>query len=187
MWMLGVDLVDQLIAYYWPKICCRRTWMPILLHCLDIIWVNSYVLYKETASKHPAVNDDEMDTHKEFLIEFTNALIRRAQKEGTAHFSVTRQETPVGEVTPVIHLNRTRQPRFSRTRPSLSTFDHVRFIPGKHQLIPHKQRPCKYCQYLHCVATVNKEPLPEVKRPRQECQICRVSLCKNHLDKFHTK
>ena len=24
-WMLGVDLVDQLIAYYRPKICCQRT------------------------------------------------------------------------------------------------------------------------------------------------------------------
>ena len=143
-------------------------------------------MYKETTSKHPAVNDDEMDTHKEFLIEFINTLIRRAQKEGTAH-PVTQQETPVGEVEPVIHLNRTRQVRFSRTRPSLSTFDHVRFIPGKHQLIAHKQRPCKYCQYLQCVATVNKEPLPELKRAYTECQICRVSLCKNHLDKFHTK
>ena len=161
--------------------------MPLLLHCLDIIRVNSYVLYKETASKHPAVNDDEMDTHKEFLIEFTNALIRRAQKEGTAHSAVTRQETPVGEVTPVIHLNRTRQLRFSRTRPSLSTFDHVRFLPGNHQLIKHDQRKCKYCQYLHCVATVNKEPLPEVNRTYLMCQICKVSLCKNHKEEFHAR
>ena len=28
-WMLGVDMVDQLIAYYRPKIRCKRTWMPI--------------------------------------------------------------------------------------------------------------------------------------------------------------
>ena len=160
--------------------------MQILLHCLDIIRVNSYVLYKETASKHPAVNDDEMDTHKEFLIEFTNTLILRAQKESTAH-SVTRQETPVGEVEPVIHLNRTRQVRFSRTRPSLSTFDHVQFIPGNHQLIRHDQQKCKYCQYLHCVATVNKEPLPEVNRTYLMCQICKVSLCKNHKDLFHAR
>ena len=26
-WMLGVDVVDQLIAYYRPKICCQRIWM----------------------------------------------------------------------------------------------------------------------------------------------------------------
>ena len=81
MWMLGVDLVDQLIAYYRPKIRCRRTWMPLLLHCLDIIRVNSYVLYKETSYLHPAVNDDEIDSHKQFLIEFVNSLICRAKKE----------------------------------------------------------------------------------------------------------
>ena len=37
-WMLGVDLVDQLIAYYRPKIYCRRTW--IMDACLLIR--NSY-------------------------------------------------------------------------------------------------------------------------------------------------
>ena len=73
--MLGVNLVGQLIAYYRPKIRCRRTWMPLLLHCLDIIGVNSYVLYKETSYLHPAVNDAEIDSHKQFLIEFINSLI----------------------------------------------------------------------------------------------------------------
>ena len=47
-WMLGANVVDQLIAYYRPTILCRRTWVPIFLHCLDILRVNSYVLYKET-------------------------------------------------------------------------------------------------------------------------------------------
>ena len=36
-WMLGINLVDQLIEYYRPKIRCRQIWMPLLLHCLDII------------------------------------------------------------------------------------------------------------------------------------------------------
>ena len=75
MWMLGVDLVDQLIAYYRLKNCCQRTWMPLLLHCLDIIRVNSYVLYKETSYLHPLVDNDKIDSHKQFLIEFTNSLI----------------------------------------------------------------------------------------------------------------
>ena len=42
-WMLGVDLVDQFIVYYQPKIRCRQTWMPLFLHGADIIRVNSYV------------------------------------------------------------------------------------------------------------------------------------------------
>ena len=76
MWMLGVDLVGQLITYYRPKICCGQTWMPLLLHCLDIIQVNSYVLYNETSYLHPLVENDEIDSHKRFLIEFVNSLIR---------------------------------------------------------------------------------------------------------------
>ena len=158
----------------------------MLLHCLDIIRVNSYVLYKETSYLHPLVENDEIDSHKQFLIEFVNSLIRRAKLEGGTA-PLTQQATPVGEVKPVIHLDRTRQLRFSRTMPSLSTFNHIRFLPGEHKLIPHAQRKCKYCQYLHCVATMKKEPLPEVNRAYSECQICKVSLCKNHKDLFHAR
>ena len=136
MWMLGVYLVDQLIAYYRLKIRCQQTWMPLLLHCLDIIRVNSYVLHKETSYLHPAVNDDLIKTHKEFLIKFINSLIRCAKKEDTKH-SVTRQATLVGEVEPVIHLDYTRQLSFSRIDPSLDIYDHVRFQTGDHSLIPH--------------------------------------------------
>jgi hypothetical protein len=34
--MGGVDKADQLIQSYRPDIRCRRTWMPIFLHCMDI-------------------------------------------------------------------------------------------------------------------------------------------------------
>ena len=158
----------------------------IVLHCLDIIWVNSYVLYKETSYLHHAVNNDDIDSHKKFFVEFTNSLICRAYNENKEH-SVTRQETPVGEVEHIIHLYCTRQHRFSRTDPSLSWFDHVRFQPGDHRLIPYTQQKCKYCQYLATIATVNKEPHPEVKRSRQECRICKVSLSNNHKDLFHAR
>ena len=106
-WMLGVGLVDQLIVYYRPKIRCQRTWMSLLLHCLYIIWVNSYVLYNETAYLHIAVDNDDIDSHKQFLIKFINSFIGRAKKKDTKH-SVTRQATPVGVMVPIIHLDRTR-------------------------------------------------------------------------------
>ena len=112
--------------------------MPLLLHCLDIIQVNSYVLYKETSYLHRAVNNDDIDSHKEFLIQFINSLICRACNENTEH-SVTRQATPVGEVEPVIHLDCTRHHRFSRTDPSLASLNHLRFQSDDHRLIPHTQ------------------------------------------------
>ena len=78
-WMLGVDPVDQLIAYYWPKIRCCRTWIPLFLHASDTIRVNSYVLYKETSYAHPDVNNDnDINSHKQFLISFINSLIHCA-------------------------------------------------------------------------------------------------------------
>ena len=127
-----------------------------------------------------------LKTHKEYFIEFINSLILRACNEDGVH-SVTRQATPVGKVEPVTHLNRTRQLRFSRTDPSLSTFDHVRFPPGAHKLVAHKQKKYTYCQYLVAVARVNKKPLPEVGRLYIDCHVCKVSLCKNHKDLFHAR
>ena len=130
--------------------------------------MNSHVLYKKASYLHPAVNNDDINTHKEFLIQFINSLILYASNKDTKH-SVTQQVTPVGKVEPVIYLDQTRQLRFSKTYPSLSTFDHVRFQSGDYRLIPHTQRKYKYCQYLVAVATVNKEPLLEVKRSYLEC------------------
>ena len=110
--------------------------MPLLLHCLYIIQVNSYVLYKETFYLHRAVNNDNIKTHKEFLIEFINSLILCAKKKDTNH-SVTTQGTPVGEVELVINVDQTQQIRFSRTHLSLEIYDHVRFQSGDHRLVPY--------------------------------------------------
>ena len=103
--------------------------MPLFFDGADIIRVNSYVLYKETLYLHPAVNNDDINSHKQFLIEFINSLICCAKNEDTNH-STTRQATLVDEVEPVIHLDQTGQQHFSRTDPSLETFDHVRFLPS---------------------------------------------------------
>ena len=51
-WMFGVDITDGLIASYRPKIRCRQTWMPIMLHCFDILHVNCYILYHTTLFEH---------------------------------------------------------------------------------------------------------------------------------------
>ena len=64
--MLGIEKTDQLIAYYCPKIRCRRTWMPLMFHGLDIARVNAYIIVaklgwkqQKYAAKHKA--------HKAFL------------------------------------------------------------------------------------------------------------------------
>lgn len=182
-WLLGVDLVDQLTAYYWPKIRCHCTWMPLFLHGVDIIRANLYVLYKETAYRHLDVNDDDVGSHMQFIILFINSLICRAMDENTAK-PVTQTSTPVGNV---IHLNKPAQLWLSRKRPSLSIFDHVQFLPGKYDLIRTKQRKCKNCQYSCLVAKLAQGPIPTEERPTTECRIYHVNVCKNHKSLFHTK
>ena len=188
-WMLGVDVVDQLIAYYRPKIRCRRTWMPIFLQCLCVLRVNSYVLYKETSRDHPEVDDKEIKSHKSFLIEFINVLIRRAIAETTTtrttvpSAATSTRSTPTD--SPIIHKDKTGNLRYCRTKPSLCIFDHLRYLPGKHKLVVGRQQKCKYCQYLVLLAKNNKQAPPIEARPYKQCNICKLSLCDKHFDQFH--
>ena len=188
-WMLGVDVVDQLIAYYRPKIRCRRTWVPIFLHCLDILRVNSYVLYKETSYNHPNFdNKRTKENHKHFLIEFVNSLIRRGNAETTClPVITTRGVATLGNDPSIVHKGTTGKIVMSRSKPSLSVFDESRYCAGEHKMIPATQAKCKYCQYLVLVAKVRKEAPPIEQRPRLKCSICDVHLCKNHVEVFHRK
>jgi len=42
--MKGVELSDQLIAYYCPQVRCRRYWLAMFFHGLDIVRVNPNVV-----------------------------------------------------------------------------------------------------------------------------------------------
>ena len=59
-WVLGVDVVDQLIANYRPKLRCRCTWISIMLHCFDVLRVNCYILYHATPHDHKQVDDENI-------------------------------------------------------------------------------------------------------------------------------
>jgi hypothetical protein len=71
-WMNGVGKADQLISYYRTKLRCRRTWMPVFMHCLDIIRINSYLV-----CKHHQRGDNTLE-HKDFLEDWVKALNERA-------------------------------------------------------------------------------------------------------------
>lgn len=47
-----------------------------MLHCFDVLRVNLYILYAETIhNEHEPINR-KYGTHKAFLIEFVNVLLR---------------------------------------------------------------------------------------------------------------
>jgi hypothetical protein len=45
--MGGVDKAYQLMSGLKPRLRCRRTWMPMWLHSLDVCRVNSYIIAKD--------------------------------------------------------------------------------------------------------------------------------------------
>jgi hypothetical protein len=175
-WMLGVDKSDQLIAYYRPEIRCRRTWMPILLHCLDVLRINAFIVYKEQAG-------EEAIDHKEFLVQWIETLLDRATSESVRLGTRSRRRSSTPEPYP-----RQRR-RISSKHPTLpscrltgdrSVHLHVKARDGK-------QRACAYCSYLRAVAKAQgqSEDLPDITRPTMICSACNVRLCKSHFDAYH--
>jgi hypothetical protein len=70
--MGAVDKAYQMISNYKPKLRCRRTWMPMFLHALDICRLNSWVIAK---------NRKRYKTQQDFLLCWIHALNMRAEFE----------------------------------------------------------------------------------------------------------
>ena len=162
--------------------------MPIMLHCLDGLRVNMYILYKQTSATNFDINNKNILDHKDFLAEMIASLSRKAGRAQMERLDVTAQGTRNQTETncTVVHPQNTTQLCFCRKNPSLDIFNYVRYTPCHHPTVEAKQNECRYCQYL----SILKKNLGEddnfiSKRPRTACKICKVNLCREHFDKFH--
>ncbi|KAG7354989.1 transposase IS4 [Nitzschia inconspicua] len=172
-WMGGVDKADQYISYYRPNLRCRRSWMPIFLHCLDIMRVNGFLVVKSS--------DKRLD-HKSFIISSTKILNDRAVAYESG---VTRSKTAVPD--PPGSGQKKKRRRMSHTDPQLPL---CRFEgnPSDHRHeISSTQKRCIYCSFLLAKAKKEgREDLPKVREPSRCCSYCRVNLCHEHFDVFHS-
>ncbi|CAJ1938795.1 unnamed protein product [Cylindrotheca closterium] len=180
-WMGGVDKSDQYIAYYRPKLRVRRYWMAMMNHGLDIVRINAYIIYKKL-SNHPKVE------HKEFITEFIEALVGRADQEvfGRTRQGRARTPSPKGIVKNKARMS-TTNPQLPRCRFRGSLDEHtVTFEQGKKGL---KQLQCVYCAYLKAVEKQNGGDPNTIKVavPSRKCSYCNVHLCKAHFDVFHDR
>lgn len=172
-WMGGVDRSDQLIAYYRPDIRVRRTWMPLMFHCLNVSASNAYVVHK-------SICRDKAVSHKCFLILWIRAFMIRAKSWG-------RRGTRRGRVNRVPCPARKRR-RMSKTKPRLSD---TRLL-NAHVHIPAlgtRQRRCVYCSFLYSKQKLRGVPadqLIKVQRVIRYCIECKVNLCKKHFRQYHT-
>jgi hypothetical protein len=172
-WMLGVDKADQLVAYYRPRLRCRRVWMPLMFHAFDILRVNAYIISQ--AFKEQKTNDD----HKEFVVDFVRSLLQRAASYRT---QATRRRVATLNPSPP------KRRRTSLKNPSLPSH-RFRGNPEDHVVAIRKgQKNCIYCSYLRQLASsAGQEELPTIRRVSRYCTACNDSLCNLHFVLYHTK
>ena len=95
---------------------------------IALIFYVSIHMYKETSYNHPDVDElRKKDNHKLFLIEFVNSLIRRGNAETMCQPVVTRGVAAMVQDPSIVHKGTTAKLVMSRTKPSLSIFDEVRY------------------------------------------------------------
>ena len=172
--MNGVDKADQLIAYYRPRVRCRRTWMPIMFHCLDVLRINSYIIVK-------SLNDANL-THKDYIHGMVDALLARATAEETA---MTRRAATIGKTPPM--TPKRKRFRMSTKSPSLPS-QRLTGDMSKHLHVRSpKQGTCVYCNYLKACWTANgkRGDPPHVRQPQRWCSECKHHLCIDHFDVYH--
>lgn len=172
-WMLGCDKSDQLMAYYRPNIRCRRTWTPIMLHCLDVLRVNAFLVCKHAGP-------DSVILHKFFIEQWIEALLDRATL-GSTRRTCQSSHSPAAESTAKRRRVSTKKPTLPPRRLIGDQSIHLEVIQPDR-----KQRTCAYCSHLHAVAKKDEEEeLPKVRRVYRKCSTCEVYLCGDHFGVYH--
>ena len=167
--MLGVDVADQLIAYYRPNVRCRRTWMPLMLHWLNCTRVNSFVTHKGVCGKARAFSQ------KSFLITWIKHMLARAHKA-----DVDKHPSPVTRSRSVEVAKRYRKTanlkRFRFKTVGELSLPHERLLDPlrHHPKAVGKQNKCTYCRYLNLRDRRDRPDQPDttwdkVNRPHKTC------------------
>ena len=126
-WMGGVDVVDQLIAYYHPNARCRRTWIPMFLQIVSMVRCNAITVYKDHCTK----NKQKKLSHKDFTLSMIDVLLKKAKR----HSSICGKRTAFTENHPLTKPNVKK-----RRHLCLDSFDEawpIRLQPN-HQRLPVK-------------------------------------------------
>jgi len=157
--------------HYKPNIQCRRVWMPIMLHCLDVLRVNAYIV---------CLNGAPDTNHKKFLVEWIEALLNRAKFQSTR---VTARRNSHDPATP-------REGRRRRVSSKNPTLPENRLVGSRsvhvEVLAPGSQKSCAYCSYQRAIDKANRKEEPHtVSRVTRKCAACDTYLCKPHFAVYH--
>ena len=176
-WMGGVDQNDQLIANYCHQLHCKRIWMPLMFHSLDVLHVNAYLA-------HFRLQTDMRDRleQKEFVLSLVEIMQERAivmnyRQLRSAHEHTTtpppvRKRQRINAKKPSLPIERLEPPMEAHVH----TFSKTRST-------------CKYCSYLKLKSKQlhPTQTSPKVSNVYQMCSKCNVHLCEAHFQLYHTK
>lgn len=177
-WMGGFDIADQLIAYYSPNFRYRRTWMPLMGLCLNIIRTNSYTVYKN-------INNDGK-SHKQFIEEMIEVLMGRVGMARTRKRKTDLASLMLPKSKEKRRRTSTKNPVLPPTRTEGDLNSHVPVdVEGKSR--PH----CVHCSFLmmkhkNQQRSHTSNP-PKISRCTKKCLICNVPLCKACWGAFHRR
>lgn len=177
-WMCGTDLGDQLISYYAADLRFRRTWMPLFFQCIQIIRINSFIVFKELSS-----GSIGKDAHKLFILDGIAFL----RKQAKIAFTNTLNHRSSSNANPTTETSgRTRQ---SHINPVLPDRRLTKPFSLHERILSEKQGRCTMCSYIRMQYLQSPEHsasnAPKCRRPKRKCSYCKVHLCETHFNLYH--
>ena len=209
-WMLGIDVIDQRIAYYHPDLRCRRNWLPMFVEFLSLVQNNSYVVHVDDTSI-------KTDSHLVFLCGMIRNLMEKAyyyRMNPYEHHYISCRRNAIQCQMKIEAAKKALKAALDAGKKTnqhlrVSDFAHVRYckpltIHG--EWFVEERKPCVVCSTIY---ESKKETLMNsgktgdelkkelekldwhtmVKRTKQTCRFCSsvlpCHLCDDHFDAFH--
>ena len=205
-WMGGVDLADQMIAYYHPDMRCYQNWLPMFIQLLSCIRLNSYIIY---SSHYPNKSHKHFLSHKEFSMAIVEHFIIKAKDANFSTSGHARKRKANGEtsvnmdnikklearelLTRPAKRNRTRDSNVNRVEPELPAerFEKPEELHVYGRVVDRDAKPgCRFCTYVWKMKRYHNEEVgtwrQEIKRSNFGCLHCNVPLCQFHFNTYHT-
>ena len=136
-WMGGIDQNNQLISNYHHQLCCKRIWMPLMLHSLDVLRVNAFLV-------HVGLQTDVNNRleQKEFILSLVEIMQERAIVMEYRQLRSAHEHTNTPSPANKQQRINPRKPRLpiKRLEPPMDAHVHT---------FSKTRSTCKYCSFLN--------------------------------------
>ena len=179
-WMYGVDKADQLISNYRHNLRCRRIWLPLMFHSLDVIRINAFNVFNGLVDKEKTIE------HKDFTMAMVEKFLERL-----VHFRYMRMTRTTAEMAAEVPNPRNKPKRRRMSKKNLRLPPERLFGDAEEHIavLVKKRTSCKYCYYIKMKHENENRPgnAPPVSNVNRMCFRCKVHLCSVHFRVYHRR